>query len=450
MQIQLSDHFTYRRLLRFAFSPIVMMIFTSIYGVVDGIFVSNSIKDNGASFEAVNFIMPYLMILGAVGFMFGTGGGALIAKHLGMDERDKANSLFSLFIYLPAILGVIIMVFGLLLLKPIAIFLGAEPNSTMLELSLRYGQICLLGLPFAMLQMEFQGLFSTAEKPKLGLLFTVASGVINIILDALFIAGFGWGIEGAAIATIIGQIFGCVGPIIYFARPNSSLLRLTKFKFDALAVLQACSNGSSELMSNVSMSLVGMLYNFQLIKYAPDFGIKAYGVLMYVNFIFISVFIGYTVAVAPIISYNYGSQNHKELKNILKKSIVIIGILSLSMFVLSELLSVPMASIFVRYDASTRLETIKAFLVYSFAFLFAGFAIFGSSFFTALNNGPISALISFLRTLVFQVAGVLLLPLLFPDGFKVIGIWLSVVVAEILAVVITFVFMLAKRKKYHY
>ena len=450
MQIQLSDHFTYRRLLRFAFSPIVMMIFTSIYGVVDGVFVSNSIKDNGASFEAVNFIMPYLMILGAVGFMFGTGGGALIAKYLGMDERDKANSLFSLFIYLPAILGVIIMVFGLLLLKPIAIFLGAEPNSTMLELSLRYGQICLLGLPFAMLQMEFQGLFSTAEKPKLGLLFTVASGVINIILDALFIAGFGWGIEGAAIATIIGQIFGCVGPIIYFARPNSSLLRLTKFKFDALAVLQACSNGSSELMSNVSMSLVGMLYNFQLIKYAPDFGIKAYGVLMYVNFIFISVFIGYVVAVAPIISYNFGAQNHKELRNVFKKSLVIIGVLSLSMFLLSELLSVPMASIFVRYDEATRFETIKAFLIYSFSFLFAGFAIFGSSFFTALNNGPISALISFLRTLVFQVVAVLILPLLFSDGTKVIGIWLSIVISEFLAVIITVIFMIAKRKKYHY
>ncbi len=450
MQIQLSDHFTYRKLLRFSFPPIIMMIFTSIYGVIDGIFVSNFIYDNGASFEAVNFIMPYLMILGVVGFMFGTGGGALIAKHIGMGERDKANSLFSLFIYLPAILGVVIMIFGLLLLKPIAIFLGAEPDSTMLELSLRYGQICLIGLPFAMLQMEFQSLFSTAEKPKLGLLFTVAAGVTNIVLDALFIAGLGWGIEGAAIATITGQLVGCVGPIIYFARPNSSLLRLTKFKFDGRAVWQACSNGSSELMSNVSMSLVGMLYNFQLIKYAPDFGIKAYGVLMYVNFIFISVFIGYAVAVAPIISYNFGSQNHTEMKNVLKKSLVIIGLLSLSMFILSEILAVPMASIFVRYDATTRLETIKAFLIYSFSFLFAGFAIFGSSFFTALNNGPISAFISFLRTLVFQVAGVLLLPLLFPTELRVIGIWLSVVVAEILAVIITFIFMIAKRKKYHY
>lgn len=450
MKIQLSDHFTYKRLLRFSFPSIIMMIFTSIYGVVDGLFVSNFINDGGASFEAVNFIMPYLMILGVVGFMFGTGGGALIAKHLGMGERDKANSLFSLFIYLPAILGVIIAIIGLFLLKPMAIFLGAEAGSKMLSLSLRYGQICLIGLPFAMLQMEFQGLFSTAEKPKLGLIFTVASGVTNIILDALFIAGFGWGVEGAALATILGQFVGFIGPIIYFARPNSSLLRLTKFKFDGPAVWQACSNGSSELMSNVSMSLVGMLYNFQLIKYAPDFGIKAYGVLMYVNFIFISVFIGYVVAVAPIISYNFGAQNHKELRNVFKKSLVIIGVLSLVMFISSELLSVPMASIFVRYDEATRLETIKAFLIYSFSFLFAGFAIFGSSFFTALNNGPISALISFLRTLLFQVIAVLVLPLLFPDNLQVVGIWLSVVVAEFLALIITFVFIIAKRKKYHY
>jgi Na+-driven multidrug efflux pump len=451
MKIQLSDHFTYKRILRFAFPPIVMMVFTSIYGVIDGLFVSNFIKDNGDSFKAVSFIMPYLMILGVVGFMFGTGGGALIAKHLGMGERDKANSLFSLFIYLPAILGIIIMVIGLFLLKPVSIFLGAEPGSQLLILSLRYGQICLLGLPFAMLQIEFQGFFATAEKPKLGLIFTVGSGVTNIILDALFVALFQWGIEGAALATITSQMVGCIGPVIYFARPNSSLLRLTKFKFDGRATLQACINGSSELMTNVSMSLVGMLYNFQLLRYAPDFGIKSYGVLMYVNFIFISVFIGYTVAVAPIIGYNYGASNHKELRNILIKSLVIMGIMSALMFVLAEALATPMSFIFTRYDSVLLARTKEAFFFYSFSFLFSGFAIFGSSFFTALNNGPVSAIISFLRTLLFQVLAVLLLPLMFTDpDKKVIGIWLSIVVAEFLAVIITGIFILAKRKKYHY
>ena len=451
MKIQLSDHFTYKRILRFAFPPIVMMVFTSIYGVIDGLFVSNFIKDNGASFEAINFIMPYLMLLGAVGFMFGTGGGALVAKHLGMGERDKANSLFSLFIYLPAILGVIITVIGLFLLRPVSIFLGAEPDSEMLNLSLRYGQIFLLGLPFYMLQIEFQGFFATAEKPNLGLIFTVASGVTNIILDALFVALLGWGVEGAALATITSQMVGCVGPLIYFARPNSSLLRLTKFKFDGRATLQACINGSSELMTNVSMSLVGMLYNFQLLKYAPDFGIKSYGVLMYVNFIFISVFIGYTVAVAPIIGYNYGASNHKELRNVLAKSLVIISIMSVIMFVLAEVLATPMSFIFTRYDAVLLERTKEAFFFYSFSFLFSGIAIFGSSFFTSLNNGPVSAIISFLRTLLFQVAAVLILPMLFSDPEKkVIGIWLSIVVAEFLAVIVTIIFILVKRKKYHY
>ena len=451
MKIQLSDHFTYKKLLRFAFPPIIMMIFTSIYGVVDGFFVSNFIKDNGASFEAVNFIMPFLMIMGAVGFMFGTGGGALIAKHLGMGEREKANSLFSLFIYLPAIIGVVLLVIGLLVLKPVALLLGAKEGSEMLALSLRYGQICLLGLPVAMLQIEFQGLFATAEKPKYGLFFTLAAGFTNIALDALFVALLGWGIEGAALATVTGQTVGCVGPIIYFARKNSSLLRLTKFKFDGRATLQACLNGSSELMTNVSMSLVCMLYNLQLIKYAEGFGIKAYGTLMYVNFIFISLFIGYTVAVAPIIGFNFGANNHKELRNVLKKSLVIIGVISVIMFALAEMLATPMSYLFASYDSFLLEKTKEAFLFCSFSFLFSGFAIFGSSFFTALNNGPISAAISFLRTLVFQVIAIYTLPLLFknPDD-KVKGIWLSIVVAEALAVVVTAIFMLAKRKKYNY
>lgn len=352
---------------------------------------------------------------------------------------------------MPAILGVVIAIGGLLLLKPVALLLGAENSSEMLNLSLRYGQICLVGLPAAMLQIEFQGLFSTAEKPTLGLIFTVISGVSNIILDALLVAAFQWGIEGAAIATITSQFIGCIGPFIYFARKNSSLLRLTKFKFDGRATLQACINGSSELLSNVSMSLVGMLYNVQLLKYAPGYGIKAYGVMMYVNFIFISVFIGYTVAVAPIISYNWGAGNHKELKNVLKKSLVVVGVLSVLMFILGEVLATPMAHLYTSYDPYLLAKTKEAFFYYAFAFLFAGLAIFGSSFFTALGNGPISALISVLRTLVFQIGAVFLLPLCFanPEN-KVIGIWLSVVVAELMAVVVMSIFMIVKRKKYNY
>lgn len=442
MKIQLSDHFSYKRLLRFTLPSIVMMVFTSIYGVVDGFFVSNFAGKT--AFTAVNFIMPFLMILGAVGFMFGAGGSALIAKTLGEGKKDEANGLFSLFIYVPIVLGVIMAVFGIIYLRPIASLMGAEGQ--LLEDCVTYGRIMLYGHVFFMLQVEFQSLMITAEKPTLGLIFTIAAGVTNIVLDALFVGLLGWGLEGAAYATVVSQLVGVVAPMVYFARRNTSLLRLSKPLFSIKSLLKACGNGSSELMSNISMSLVGILYNMQLMSYAGEDGIAAYGVLMYVNFIFISVFIGYSVGVAPIIGYHYGAENSVELRGLLKKSTVIILVMSISMVVLAELLALPMSYIFVGYDKGLFDLTLSAFSIYSFAFLFAGLAIFGSSFFTALNNGVISAVISFLRTLVFQVAAVLLLPI----KMGINGIWLSVVVAEALAVLVTVIFIVVKRKKYGY
>ncbi|MBQ7761237.1 MAG: MATE family efflux transporter [Clostridia bacterium] len=442
MQIQLSDKFTYGRLLRFTIPSIVMMVFTSIYGVVDGFFVSNFVGEE--AFTAVNFIMPYLMILGAIGFMFGTGGCALIAKTLGEGNQDKANRLFSLFVYLPFGLGIVIAILGFFLVGPVASLLGAE--GLLLENSILYGRVFLLGLPFYMLQIEFQSFFVTAEKPKLGLVFTVASGVTNIVLDALFVGLFSWGLVGAAVATVISQVVGGLAPIIYFARKNTSLLRLGRADFDKGAIFHACTNGSSELMTNVSMSLVGMLYNFQLLKYEGEPGVAAYGVLMYVNFIFISMFIGYAVGSAPIISYNYGAGRGTELKNVLKKSLVIIGVMSLLMFGLGEALATPMSMLFVGYNPSLLELTKRGFYICAFSFLFSGFAIFGSSFFTALNNGPVSAIISFLRTAVLQIIAVLVLPLWLGTD----GIWLSIVLSEALAVVVTVAFILGKRKKYGY
>lgn len=447
-QIQLSDHFTFKRLLRFTFPSIVMLVFTSVYGVVDGIFVSNFVGVD--HFNAVNFIMPYLMILGSVGFMFGTGGCALIAKTLGEGNKEKANSLFSLFIYLPAIIGVLITILGLILIRPVAVLLGG--SGLMLENAITYGSVFLCGNAFYMLQVEFQSFFVTAEKPRLGLFFTVLSGVTNIILDALFVAVFNWGLIGAATATVISQAIGAILPIIYFARKNSSLLRLGKTKFDKHALFHACTNGSSELMTNVSMSLIGMLYNFQLMKYyfTDEFGyndgVSAYGVLMYVNFIFISVFIGYAVGSSPIVSYNYGAKRNKELKGVLGKSLVIICAFSVIMFALAEFLAHPMATIFVSSDITVFELTKHAFFVCAFSFIFSGFAIYGSSFFTALNNGPVSAIISFLRTLVFQVIAVIVLPL-FMGGD---GIWWSIVFAEAMAVLITFAFIIGKKKRYGY
>lgn len=442
MNMQLSEHFTGKKLLRFTLPSIVMMIFTSIYGVVDGFFVSNYVGKT--PFAAVNFIMPFLMILGAVGFMFGTGGSALISKTMGLGDNEKANRLFSLFVYTTSICGVIIAVLGIIFIRPIATFLGAEGE--MLENCVLYGIIILCALPFYMLQFEFQSFFATAEKPNLGLVVTLAAGLTNIILDALFVAIFRWNLVGAALATALSQVVGGFIPIIYFIRKNDSRLRLTKTKFDGIALMRACTNGSSELMSNISSSIVGMLYNAQLMKYAGEDGVAAYGVLMYVNMIFLAVFIGYSVGTAPIIGYHYGANDHSELKSLLKKSSVIIGATSVSMLVLAEILAYPLAKIFVGYDSELMKLTLGGFRIFSFSFLFAGISIFGSSFFTALNNGLISALISFLRALVFQVAAVLILPIF----FKINGIWLSVAIAEVMAMIITLVFIVKMKDKYNY
>lgn len=442
MKIQLSDHFTSKKLLHFTLPTIIMMIFTSIYGVVDGFFVSNFVGKT--PFAAVNFIMPFLMILGSIGFMFGTGGSALIAKTMGEGDSEKAKRLFSLFVYVSAACGAVIAVLGFLFIRPIAAFLGAE--GTMLDNCVAYGRIILLALPAYMLQYEFQSFFAAAQKPQLGLAVTIAAGLTNMILDALLVAVFSFGLEGAAAATAVSQCVGGLVPLLYFCRPNTSLLRLTKTRYDGKALLKACINGSSELMSNISASLVSMLYNVQLMKYAGEDGVAAYGVLMYVNMIFLAAFIGYSVGTAPVVGYHYGAGNHSELKSLLKKSLAIIGIFSAAMLIIAETLGKPLAMIFVSYDQDLLNLTLRGFSIFSFSFLFAGIAIYGSSFFTALNNGLVSALISFLRTLVFQVAAILIFPLF----WKIDGIWLSIVAAELMAAAVTILFLAEERKRYHY
>jgi len=442
MKIQLSDHFAYSKLLRYTLPSIVMMVFTSIYGVVDGFFVSNFVGKT--SFTAVNFIFPVLMILGAAGFMLGTGGGALIAKIMGEGKREEANRLFSLVIYTGIGCGTALAAVGLLLIRPIAAALGAQGQ--MLEDSVTYARIILLAIPAFVLQYEFQCLFSTAEKPALGLYVTVAAGVTNMVLDALFVAAFRWGLEGAAAATAVSQCVGGVIPLVYFARPNSSLLRLGRTRFDGRALWRTCTNGVSELMSSISGSMVSMLYNAQLLKYAGEDGVAAYGVLMYVSLVFQAVFIGYAVGTAPVIGYHYGAQNHEELRGLRRRSTVIVAVFAGCMFAAAQLLGRPLSLLFVGYDAGLLELTARAFTIFSFCFLFSGFAIFGSSFFTALNNGLVSAAISFLRTLVFQAAAVLIFPLI----WEVDGIWLSIVAAEALAVAVTAAFLWGMRKKYQY
>ena len=442
MKIELSDHFTYKKLFRFTLPSILMMIFTSVYGVVDGLFVSHFAGKE--EFTAVNFIMPFLMILGAFGFMFGAGGSALIAKTLGEGDKKRANRLFSLVVYVSFGLGVLIALLGIIFVEPVARLLGAE--GVLLDNCVLYGTIILAALPAFMLQMEFQTFFITAEKPTLGLIVTVASGVANMILDLVLVGILPLGLVGAALATAISQAIGGFVPVIYFFSKNSSLLRLGATKFEWKPIVQTCFNGCSELMSNISMSFVGMLYNVQLLDVAGEDGVAAYGVLMYVCMIFIAIFIGYSIGTAPIVSYHYGAGNTDELKNLFKKSLIIIASTSFAMLVFGEVMAAPLSRLFVGYDPTLYAMTLRGFYIFSFSFLFSGMAIWGSGFFTALNNGIVSAIMSFMRTLVFQTLAVIILPIF----LDLDGIWLSVVVAEISATVVTVAFLVAKRKIYKY
>mgnify|MGYP000823189586 FL=1 len=442
MQIQLSEHFTYKKLLRFVLPSIVMMIFTSIYGVVDGLFVSNYVGKT--AFAAVNLIMPFLMAISALGFMIGTGGSAIVAKTLGEGKKEQANEYFSMLVYLTLIGGIVLSALGILFSPLIARGLGAD--GALLTNCVLYARITLLSMPAFMLQNVFQSFFVTAEKPKLGLGVIVIAGVTNMVLDFLLVGVFQIGLTGAAFATVTSECIGGLFPILYFARRNSSLLKLGRTHFNGKIFLCACGNGSSELMTNLSSSIVNSLYNIQLMNLAGENGVAAFGTIMYVNFIFIAIFLGYSIGSAPLVSYHYGAGNHDELKNLFQKSLRLIGIWGLMLFILAQLIARPLAAIFVGYDADLFSMTQNGFRIYCIAYLINGFNIYGSSFFTALNNGLISAAISFLRTLVFQLAAVLLLPLL----LGINGIWSAVAVAELLTLGLTVTFFVRNRKKYHY
>lgn len=443
-RIQLSDHFTYGRLIRFTLPSIGMMIFMSIYGVVDGFFVSN--YAGKTPFAAINLIYPLLSIFSTVGFIFGTGGSALVAKAFGEGDREKGNRYFSLFVYVCLVLGAIFAVVGILFVPYAATALGA--TGAMRDDAVLYARIILASLPMNVLQYLFQSFMVTAEKPMLGLWITVSSGMTNMVLDAVLVTLLPqeYKLAGAAVATAMSQVVGGLVPLIYFSRKNSSILRLGKTKYDGRAIWNACTNGSSEFMSNISMSLVGMLYNLQLIKYAGEDGVAAYGVMMYVSMIFAAVFIGYSIGTAPVIGFHDGAQNHDELHGLLRKSLIMIGLFGIGMIAAAELLAVPLSRIFVGYDPELMALTVSGFRIFGLSFGFMGFAIFFSSFFTALNDGITSAIISFLRTLVFQCAAVIILPLL----WGIDGVWISIVVAEFMAVVLGAIFLIAKRKKYHY
>lgn len=442
MKIQLSEHFTYKKLLRFVLPSIVMMIFTSIYSVVDGLFVSNFVGKTALA--AINLIYPYIMAISTLGFMMGTGGSALVGRILGEGDKELANERFSLIVYATAGFGTLFSIIGFFFVPTISRLFGA--TGELLTMCNLYGYICFLSMPFFMLQNVFQCFFITAEKPKLGLVVIVSAGVTNMILDFLFVAVFGWGLKGAALATVCGEVVGGLTPILYFSRKNTSLLHLGKTRFDVKALLKTCANGSSELMTNLSNSVVTVLYNSQLMRLAGEDGVAAYSTIMYVNFVFVAVFLGYSLGSAPIVSFHYGAGHHAELKNMKKKSLTLIAISGLCMTLISHIFARPLATFFVSYDRELMAMTVHGFTIYAFAYLLNGFNIYGSSFFTALNNGMVSAIISFMRTLVLEVAAILILPILF--GLN--GVWCAVLVAEALAFCITVFFFITKQKKYRY
>ncbi len=446
MQIQLSDHFTYKNLLRFAFPSIVMMIFTSIYSVVDGLFVSNFVGDT--EFAAINLIMPYLIIVSAFGFMIGTGGTALVSKTLGEDDTEKANRLFSMLVYVAIILAALIGTVSFVFCRPIAVFLGAEGE--MIEHCVLYGRIMVITLPCFTLQNLFQSFLITAEKPKLGLYVTVAAGITNMVLDALFVGVLGFGLAGAAVASAISQLIGATIPMIYFMKRERTPLRLVGFSFDGMALLRASVNGSSEFVSNISASVVNMVYNFSLLSLIGEDGVSAFGVIMYVQFIFVGIYYGFALSITPVVGFHYGAGNKNELKSLLKKSLILIGIAAVILTGLAELLSSPLAQIFVGYKPELFGITKHAFRIYAISYLICGFNIFGSAFFTALNNGLVSGVISFMRTFVFQLACLILIPLMLPEPLKLDGIWLAIVAAELLSLSVTLIFLIGKRKKYGY
>ena len=442
MAIHLYDKFNYGKLIRFVLPSVIMMVFSSIYGVVDGLFVSNFVGKT--AFASVNIIFPFIMIISTIGFMIGTGGSALVAKIYGEGDTKRANRVFSFLVYTTIVLGALFSILGIIFIRPIAVLLGAEGE--MVDICVTYGRIILSSLTAWMLQNVFQSFCVTAEKPTFGLVIMVAAGVTNMLLDFLFIAVFKWGVAGAALATASSQLVGGLVPFIYFAFPNKSILKLTGCKIEFKVLCKTFTNGSSELMTNVSMSLVNILYNYKLMQQFGENGVAAYGVIMYVAFIFISIFIGYSIGTAPIVSYNYGAKTNDELKNVFKKSLVIIGGCAIVLTLLAELSSPLLSSIFVGYDKELYELTRRAFSIYSISFIFAGFSIYASSFFTALNNGLVSAIISFMRTLVFQVASVLTVPLILKND----GIWFAIVVAELASIIVCAAFLIKMRRRYQY
>ena len=438
----MSQHFTMSKLVRFTAPSVGMMVLMSLYVMADGFFVSNFC--GATALAAVNFAYPIALLLGTVGYMLGPGGAAVVAKTRGEGDDARANRQFSLFVYVSIAAGIVFTAVGLAALEPLLVAFGA--TGEMLDDCMAYGIILVCGVSFDILQFFFQAFLPVAGKPGMGFGVTVAAGLTNVALDALLIVGFGMGVEGAAIGTVASMAVGGVIPLVYFSLPNKSPLRLGRTSMDWRVLGHACANGSSEMVSNLAMSIVAIVYNVQLLAYLGEPGVAAYSVIAYVSFAFAAVFLGYATGSSPLMSYQYGAKNQAEMQNLFKKSLVIVGACGIVMFAATRVLAAPLASVFVGYDVSLEELTVHAFGLYSLAFLIMGFNVYGSALFTSLGNGLVSAIISFVRSFVCEIGAVMLLPMAIgPDG-----IWLSVVVAELVALVMTGVFTIKLGNVYGY
>lgn len=442
MATDMAQHFTYRRLIRATLPAIGMMLFKSLYVMTDGLFVSNVC--GSTALAATNFAFPLTMILATIGFMLGTGGSAIVARTRGEGDEELARERFTFFVCATIAISVVLAVAGLAAMRPLMAALGAEGE--MLEEACVYGGILLVGLPVDACQLLFQNFYATAGKPGLGFANTVAAGVTNIVLDAVFVAFLGMGVAGAAVATVSGEALAAIIPLVYFSRPNSSSLRFTKPRVDLAILREACFNGSSEFVSNISSSLVSMAFNMQLLAWLGEAGVAAYSIILYFGFSFNAIFIGYSIGAAPLMGFNFGAENRAEMRSLFRKSLVVIGCTGIAMFVSTQLLADPLSGLFVRDEPEVLLLTVHAFTLYSTAFLVMGFNIYGSSLFTSLSNGVISAIISFFRTIVFEIGCVFLLPALIgPDG-----IWYAMLVAEVASFALTAGFAVRLEPRYGY
>lgn len=446
IDIKLSDKFNYSRLLRFALPSIVMVLISSVYGVVDGVIVSN--YTDVEHFAALNLILPYITLLGAAGLMLGTGGSALVGKILGEGKSIRANGIFSLLTYTTIAIGLFLGLFGYITSDAVANILGAD--ETMQHLSFEYSGIIFLFLPCYVLQLYFQSLLTTAERPSLALQITLLAGITNIALDILFVIYLKQGLRGAAYATGVSQTFGGLLPLLYFIlnRKKSDInIKLGVALWDLKAICKSCVNGLSEWLMSVSLAIVSFLYYYLLLTGdRGEMGVDTYGVLLYFSYIFIAVSVGFSRGIAPVISYHYGASDRHELHSLLMKGLLIVLVLNLVSGITAQVLSAPLANIFVGHDKGLYEYTVVAFRIYSIHFFVTGFNIYISSFFTALNNGKYSGWISVLRTICFESISILTIWML----FGVDKIWWGVTIAEFLTMVIAFSFLFLKRNFYGY